>query len=212
MNYFCVVLVGLLCINVICVVVYIQLGLCLVCFLCGYLDVCIELVQDDGLVDIVVSGFDVGVWLYEFVFEDMVVVLFGLLLCGLIVGVFVYLQDCLMLQYLCDLVNYECVCFCFVSGYLYKWQFDCDGQVLEIDVLGWFMFGDQYMVLQVVLDGLGLVYVLEDVVWLYLDDGWLVVVLEDWSELFFGFVLYYLCQWQMFLVLCVFVDMLCELV
>lgn len=61
------------------------------CFLYVYFDVCVELIENDGLVDIVVEGYDVGVCLYEFVFEDMVVVLMGLLLCGLIVGLLDYL-------------------------------------------------------------------------------------------------------------------------
>ncbi|MNI77299.1 LysR substrate binding domain protein [compost metagenome] len=61
-----------------------------------------------------------------------------------------------------------------------------------------------------VLDGIGLAYVLEDTARPYLDDGRLVAVLEDWSEPFAGFALYYPKQRQMPGALRAFVDMLRE--
>ena len=63
---------------------------------------------------------------------------------------------------------------------------------------------------QMVLDGIGLAYVLEDTARPYLEDGRLVAVLEDWSEPFAGFALYYPKQRQMPGALRAFVDMLRE--
>jgi len=105
-------------------------------------------------------------------------------------------------------VEHECVRFRFASGHLYKWQFERDGQTLDIDVPGRLTLGDQHTILQAVLDGLGLAYVLEDAARPYLDDGRLVAVLEDWSEPFAGWVLYYPRQRQMSSALRAFVDML----
>ncbi|MGO4612355.1 LysR substrate-binding domain-containing protein, partial [Variovorax sp. 2RAF20] len=76
-------------------------------------------------------------------------------------------------------------------GHLYKWQFERDGQTLEIDVPGRLTLCEQGTVVGAVLDGIGLAYVLEDTARPYLDDGRLVAVLEDWSEPFAGFALYY---------------------
>ena len=97
--------------------------------------------------------------------------------------------------------------FRFASGHLYKWQFERDGQELEVDVPGRLTLGDQHTILQAVIDGLGLAYVLEDAARPFLDDGRLVAVLEDWSEPFPGFVLYYPRQRQMSSALRAFVDM-----
>ncbi|HCV97230.1 MAG TPA: LysR family transcriptional regulator, partial [Stenotrophomonas sp.] len=106
-----------------------------------------------------------------------------------------------------ELAQHECVRFRFASGHLYKWQFERDGQELEVDVPGRLTLGDQHTILQAVIDGLGLAYVLEDSARPYLDDGRLVAVLEDWAEPFPGFVLYYPRQRQMSSALRAFVDM-----
>ena len=53
-------------------------------------------------------------------------------------------------------------------------------------------------------------YVLEDTARPYIDSGQMVAVLEDWSEPFAGFALYYPKQRQMPAALRAFVDMLRE--
>jgi len=139
--------------------------------------------------------------------EDMVAVPLGPPLRGLIVGAPSYLQRRGIPAHPHELVQHECVRFRFASGHLYKWQFERDGQELEVDVPGRLTLGDQHTILQAVLDGLGLAYVLEDAARPYLDDGRLVAVLENWSEPFPGFVLYYPRQRQMSSALRAFVDM-----
>ena len=53
--------------------------------------------------------------------------------------------------------------------------------------------GEQGTVVGAVLDGIGLAYVLEDTARPYIESGQMVAVLEDWSEPFAGFALYYPC-------------------
>lgn len=207
MNHFRAAPAGLLRINATRAAVQTQLGPRLARFLQAHPDVRIELAQDDGLVDIVAKGFDAGVRLHESVPEDMVAVPLGPPLRGLIVGAPSYLQRRGIPAHPRELAQHECVRFRFASGHLYKWQFERDGQELEVDVPGRLTLGDQHTILQAVLDGLGLAYVLEDSARPYLDDGRLVAVLEDWSEPFPGFVLYYPRQRQMSSALRAFVDM-----
>jgi DNA-binding transcriptional LysR family regulator len=208
MNHFRAAPAGLLRINATRAAVHTQLGPRLARFLRAHPDVRLEVAQDDGLVDIVAKGYDAGVRLHEFVPEDMVAVPLGPALRGLIVAAPAYLRDHPMPQHPRDLVQHECVRFRFASGHLYKWQFERNGQTLDIDVPGRLTLGDQHTILQAVLDGLGLAYVLEDAARPYLDDGRLVAVLEDWSEPFAGWVLYYPQQRQMSSALRAFVDML----
>lgn len=208
MNHFRAAPAGLLRINATRAAVHTQLGPRLASFLRAHPDVRLEVAQDDGLVDIVAEGYDAGVRLHEFVPEDMVAVPLGPPLRGLIVASPAYLRDRALPQHPRELVDHECVRFRFASGHLYKWQFERDGQALDIDVPGRLTLGDQHTVLQAVLDGLGLAYVLEDAARPYLDDGRLVAVLQDWSEPFAGWVLYYPRQRQMSSALRAFVDML----
>mgnify|MGYP006192851095 CR=1 FL=1 len=96
-----------------------------------------------------------------------------------------------------DLLRHQCVRFRFASGHLYKWQFERGGQALEIDVPGRLTLCEQGTVVRAVLDGIGLAYVLEDTARPYIESGQMVAVLEDWSEPFAGWVLYYPRQRQM---------------
>jgi DNA-binding transcriptional LysR family regulator len=170
----------------------------------------VELTENDGLVDIVAEGYDAGVRLHEFVPEDMVAVPMGPPLRGLIVGSPDYLRRHPAPQHPRDLAAHECIRFRFASGHLYKWQFERSGQALEIDVPGRLTLSEQGTVVGAVLDGIGLAYVLEDTARPYIESGQMVAVLEDWSEPFAGFALYYPKQRQMPGALRAFVDMLRE--
>ncbi len=177
-------------------------------FLRAHPDVRLELTENDGLVDIVAEGYDAGVRLHEFVPEDMVAVPLGPSLRGVIVASPDYLRRHPLPVHPRDLLQHECIRFRFASGHLYRWQFARDGQSLELDVPGRLTFSEQTSVIRAALDGLGVAYVLADAARSFVEDGRLVEVLEDWSEPFPGFVLYYPRQRQMASALRAFVDML----
>ncbi|HBS55661.1 MAG TPA: LysR family transcriptional regulator [Stenotrophomonas sp.] len=201
---------GLLRINAARAAVPTQLGPRLTRFLRAHPDVRLELTENDGLVDIVADGFDAGVRLHEFVPEDMVAVPLGPALHGMIVASPEYLRQHPAPQHPRDLLQHECIRFRFASGHLYKWQFDREGQSLEIDVRGRLTLSEQTTIMRAVLDGFGLAYVLEDAARPHIEAGTMVAVLQDWSEPFPGFVLYYPKQRQMSSALRAFVDMLRE--
>ncbi len=206
MNHFRAAPAGLLRINAARAAVPTQLGPRLTRFLHAHPDVRLELTENDGLVDIVSDGFDAGVRLHEFVPEDMVAVPLGRPLRGMIVASPGYLARHPAPQHPHDLLQHECIRFRFASGHLYKWQFDRDGQSLELDVQGRLTLSEQTTIIRAVLDGFGLAYVLEDAARPWLDAGQMQAVLEDWSEPFPGFVLYYPRQRQMSSALRAFVD------
>lgn len=208
MNHFRAAPAGLLRINAARAAVPTQLGPRLTRFLHAHPDVRLELTENDGLVDIVSEGFDAGVRLHEFVPEDMVAVPLGRPLRGMIVASPAYLERHPAPQHPRDLLQHECIRFRFASGHLYKWQFDRDGQSLELDVQGRLTLSEQTTIIRAVLDGFGLAYVLEDAARPWLDAGQMQAVLEDWSEPFPGFVLYYPRQRQMSSALRAFVDSL----
>ncbi len=208
MNHFRAAPAGLLRINAARAAVPTQLGPRLTRFLHAHPDVRLELTENDGLVDIVSEGFDAGVRLHEFVPEDMVAVPLGRPLRGMIVASPAYLERHPAPQHPRELLQHECIRFRFASGHLYKWQFDRDGQSLELDVQGRLTLSEQTTIIRAVLDGFGLAYVLEDAARPYLDAGQMQAVLEDWSEPFPGFVLYYPRQRQMSSALRAFVDSL----
>lgn len=210
MNQFRASPTGLLRINAARAAVPTQLGPRLTRFLHAHPDVRLELTENDGLVDIVGEGYDAGVRLHEFVPEDMVAVPLGPALRGMIVASPDYLRRHPAPQHPRDLLEHECIRFRFASGHLYKWQFDRGGESLEIDVRGRLTLSEQTTIIRAVIDGFGLAYVLEDAARPHIEAGRMVAVLQDWSEPFAGFVLYYPKQRQMASALRAFVDMLRE--
>jgi len=207
MNQFRAAPAGLLRINAARAAVPTHIGPRITRFLQSHPDVRLELTENDGLVDIVSEGFDAGVRLHEFVPEDMVAVPLGAPLRGMIVAAPGYLARRGIPQHPRELMQHECIRFRFASGHRYKWQFEHDGQSLEIDVPGRLTLSEQTTIIGAARDGLGLAYVLEDAARPLLDEGQLVAVLEAWSPPFPGFVLYYPRQRQMTSALRAFVDL-----
>lgn len=208
MNQFRATPSGLLRINAARAAVPTQLSPRLAAFLRDNPDVRVELTENDGLVDIVAGGFDAGVRLHEFVPEDMVAVPLGPALRGMIVASPAYLAQRGTPLHPRELLAHQCVRFRFASGHLYKWQFERDGESMELDVQGRLTLSEQTTIVRAVLDGLGIAYVLEDAARPWLESGQLVSMLEDWSPPFPGFVLYYPRQRQMTSALRAFVDLL----
>lgn len=166
----------------------------------------LEVVDDDGLTDIVGNGFDVGVRFAETVPEDMVAIPLGGLQRGVVIGSPQYFEGRRRPQHPNDLFEHDCIRHRFPSGRLYHWEFERDGMALAIDVRGRITVGDQQLCIRAALDGVGLGFLLEDQVKDLIDAGRLVRVLEDWCPRFPGFKLYYPRQRRMTSALRAFVD------
>ncbi len=176
-------------------------------FVAAYPGIHLEIIEDDGLVDIVAAGFDAGIRFEEKVPEDMVGVRIGSSHRWAVVAAPGYFERRPVPERPSDLLEHECVRHRFPSGRLLRWKFEKDDAKVDIDVNGRITLGDQSLTAQAALDGVGLAFVFEDLVRNAIADGRLVRVLGDWCPRFPGFILYYPRQRRMSSALRAFIDM-----
>jgi DNA-binding transcriptional LysR family regulator len=160
-------------------------------FLAAYPDVTLEIVADDGLVDVVAAGFHAGVRFGARLEADMVSLPIGSYMRSVVVG-----SPALFAQYPApqkpeDLHGLPCIRHRFPSGALYRWEFERGGIAQEIEVDGPLTLGDVSLMVGPALQGVGVAYVFEDMVKAHVADGRLVQVLADWCPFYPGLHLYY---------------------
>ena len=161
-------------------------------FLKQYPDINVELVVDNGFVNIVEGRFDAGIRLGESVDKDMVAVRIGPDLRMLVVGSPEYLQSYGVPQTPHELQNHRCINMRLpTAGGLYHWEFEKEGKPLRVRVEGQLTFNLLSERIDAVLSGFGLACVPDDMVQDELKSGELVQVLADWSPTFPGYYLYY---------------------
>lgn len=157
-----------------------------------YPDIKVEMMIEQGLVDIVAQRYDAGVRLGEQVAKDMIAVRIGPDLRMAVVGAPSYFAGRAPPRTPHDLTEHECINLHLTSlGGLYAWEFEKDGRPLNVRVEGRLVFNDVPMILNAAMAGFGLASLPEDHAQAYLDDGRLVRVLEDWCPPFPGYHLYY---------------------
>jgi DNA-binding transcriptional LysR family regulator len=175
-------------------------------FLATYPDVQVELVVDDGLVDVVSEGFDAGVRFGEIIAGDMIALAIGPRQRSAVVGSPEYFRRHPKPTVPQDLLALPCIRYRFDSGTLYRWEFERGGTEVEIEVAGPLALSDQDLMLEAALAGTGLAYVFEGIATPALADGSLVRVLEDWCPHYPGFFLYYPSRRQLPAALRAFID------
>ena len=157
-----------------------------------YPEVQLELMVDDGLVDVIAAGFDAGIRPGERVHRDMVAVRVSPDMRAAVVGSPGYFASRPPPGTPHDLGAHSCVNYRFTaSRALYRWPFARAGESLEVVVEGALTVNDTDLIRAAALEGAGLAYTLEDTVADDLAAGRLVRVLEDWCQPFPGFFLYY---------------------
>lgn len=151
----------------------------------------VELVLDDGFVDIVEGGFDAGVRYGESLQQDMVALPLGPPQRLMVVGAPSLLESAGTPRTPHDLLALPCVRIRFPSGARYAWEFEKAGEKLAVDVEGRLTVGEMPLMLQAALAGVGFAYVYEPYARADLASGALVSVLDDWCPPIPGFYLYY---------------------
>ena len=155
-------------------------------------DLSIEIIVDYGLTDIVAEGFDAGVRLGEQVAKDMIAMRIGPDMRMAVIGSPAYFSRYPKPMIPADLVAHNCITLRMPThGGLFMWEFEKNGQALNVRIEGQLVFNNIAMRLESVLQGLGLAYMPEDVVRPYIEQGRLIRVLEDWCEPYSGYHLYY---------------------
>jgi DNA-binding transcriptional LysR family regulator len=155
-------------------------------------DLNIEIIVDYGFTDIVAQGFDAGVRLGEQVAKDMIALRIGPDMRMAVVGSPAYFARYAQPVIPSDLMAHNCITLRLPTyGGLYLWEFEKNGQELNVRVEGQLVFNNIAMRLEAALQGLGLAYMPEDLVQELVAQGRLIRVLEDWCEPFSGYHLYY---------------------
>ncbi|TGS41005.1 MULTISPECIES: LysR family transcriptional regulator [unclassified Mesorhizobium] len=175
-------------------------------FAAAYPEIVLEIVIEDRFTDVVEGGFDAGVRLGESLQRDMIAVRIGPDLRGAVVGAPSYFATMPKPRHPRELADHRCIRFRFSSGVLYRWEFEKDGEEIEIAAQGPLILDEDHLIAQAAVDGAGLAFVFEDYVRAPLADGRLIRVLEDWCPPFEGFFVYYPSRRQMRPALRAFVD------
>lgn len=175
-------------------------------FASAYPDIVLEIVIEDRFTDVVEGGFDAGVRLGESLQRDMIAVRIGPNFRGAVVGAPSYFATMPRPRHPHDLVGHRCIRFRFSSGILYRWEFEKDGEEIELAVQGPLILDEDHLIANAAADGAGLAFLFEDYVREALATGRLIRVLEDWCPPFDGFFAYYPSRRQMRPALRAFVD------
>jgi DNA-binding transcriptional LysR family regulator len=157
-----------------------------------YPDIKVEINTDYRMVDIVEQRFDAGVRLGEHLQKDMIAVRIGPDVKMAVVGTPSYFAKRIAPDRPQDLTSHDCINVRLPThGGLLPWDFKKGTRELNVRVEGQMTFNGFPQVVDAALAGMGLAFVLEDVVKRHVADGTLMRVLEDWCEDFPGYHLYY---------------------
>ena len=161
-------------------------------FLREYPEINLELVVDNGFVDIVEGRFDAGIRLGESVDKDMIAVKIGPDMRMAVVGAPSYFAANPVPDTPHELQNHRCINMRLpTAGGLYHWEFEREGKPLRVRVEGQVTFNLQAERIDAALSGFGLACIPEDRVQEYIKSGELIQVLQEWCPSFPGYYLYY---------------------
>lgn len=164
----------------------------LMALLPAYPDVQVEINTNYQFIDIVEQRFDAGVRLGESVAKDMIAVRIGPDVRMAVVGTPDYFARHQAPRIPHDLLGHDCINIRLPThGGLLPWDFKQGNEQLNVRVKGTWTFNSFHQVVHAAMHGMGLAFVLEEVVLEHLAAGRLVRVLDEWCDVFPGYHLYY---------------------
>lgn len=157
-----------------------------------YPDVKVEVVSDNGFIDIAAKGFDAGVRLGESVEKDMIAVRIGPDIRLVPVAAPAYLERHPAPATPQELVGHKCINLRLIgSGTIYAWEFERERRPMRVRVEGQFTFNSIKLTVAAALEGYGIAFVPEPAVIEHVASGKLVLMLDEWCQPTPGFHLYY---------------------
>ncbi len=156
----------------------------------AYRDIKVEIVIDYGLTDIAAERYDAGVRLGEHLARGMIAVPIGPPIRLIAVGTPTYFAANPPPKKPQDLTTHYCINLRLPGG-VYAWEFEKNGREVKVKVEGQVTVNGVDEVLVAARAGMGIGFVPEDQAASYIKSGELEVVLDDWSQPFPGFHLYY---------------------
>ena len=155
-----------------------------------YPEIVLEVTSSNDPVDLVAGEYDAGVQIGEFIQRDMIAVRVSKDLRLAVVGSPEYFKSHKIPRTPRDLKDHACIGFRFSSG-IYRWEFEKGRKALTVNPQGPVTFDDPDLVVQAVLNGVGIATTLEQPLSEMIAEGRLVQVLKDWCPTFPGYFLYY---------------------
>ena len=164
-------------------------------FLKAYPEIRLEVVVEDGFVDILAAGCDAGIRYDERLEQDMIAVPIGPRVQRFATAASpAYLAARGRPQHPRDLLAHACLRGQFASGAIPTWEFERDGAVVRVDPAGPLVVrlgAAVDLAVSAAVDGLGIVHLFEEWLRPHLDSGALEPVLMPWWQSFSGPFLYY---------------------
>jgi DNA-binding transcriptional LysR family regulator len=155
-----------------------------------YPEIVLEVTSSNDPVDLVAGEYDAGVQLGEFIQRDMIAVRVTKEMRLAVVGSPKYFEANTTPRKPQDLKDHSCIGFRFTNG-LYRWEFEKGRRALTVSPQGPASFDDPDLVIQAVLDGVGIGTAMEDSLKELIAEGRLIQILKDWCPSFPGYFLYY---------------------
>jgi DNA-binding transcriptional LysR family regulator len=164
-------------------------------FLAAYPEIRLEVIADDSLVDVIAAGCDAGIRYEERLEQDMIAVPIGPRLERFATAAApAYLDRRGRPQHPRELLSHACLPGRFSNGALAPWEFERDGEVVQIDPAGPLVVNvgaGTDLIVDAAVAGTGIIYLFEDWLRPHLQSGALEPVIKPWWLRFSGPFLYY---------------------
>jgi DNA-binding transcriptional LysR family regulator len=164
-------------------------------FLAAYPEIQLEVIAEDGFVDVLAAGCDAGIRYDERLEQDMIAVPIGPRRQRFATAAApAYLARRGRPEHPRDLLGHACLRGRFGSGAMLPWEFERDGEIVRVEPGGPLIVRVGQAVdlaVDAALAGVGVVHLFEDWLRPHLDRGALEPVLEPWWQAFPGPFLYY---------------------
>ena len=164
-------------------------------FRAAYPDILLEVVAEDGFVDVLAAGCDAGIRYGERLEQDMIAVPIGprvqRFACAAAPQ---YLARRGLPRHPRDLLDHECLRLRFNSGSMPPWEFERGSEKLLVDPTPALIVqagAAADLSVDAAIAGMGVVYLFQDWLQPHLDRGALQPVLQEWWPAFAGPFLYY---------------------
>jgi DNA-binding transcriptional LysR family regulator len=164
-------------------------------FLAAYPDIRLDVMAEEGFVDVLASGCDAGIRYGERLEQDMIAVPIGPRVQRFATAASpAYLDRHGRPLHPRDLLAHACLRGRFASGLMPLWEFERDGEMVEVDPKGPLivgMGGGSDLAVDAAIAGSGIVYHFEEWLAPHFASGALEPVLKEWWQAFDGPYLYY---------------------
>jgi DNA-binding transcriptional LysR family regulator len=151
----------------------------------------IDLVTEGRMIDVVAEGFDCGIRSADLVPSDAIALALGPARRFAVVASPAYLSGRSIPRVPPDLLQHPCIRVRLPNGSLYRWHFEKDGELVQIDVQGPITLDEAGLSRIATLDGAGFGFFMDSDVRADIAAGRLVRVLEDWTPPLAPLCLYY---------------------